>query len=408
MNTMTSCDIIIVTVDTFPNNFSTGNHIRRICRGLQLNGWQPGVVSTNNNAFVNNMPKQEYDQPWQIPYHISTIYKKVWSKNYFIKAAAFAKALYPALLSVLKHGKLKAVILYEGSFTSYMPLFHLCKRHSVPVIPYLIEDYNFKIKFLLSGSYIDRYLYSKALIQKCTGIIGISHYWHKFAKQSGVPFAVVPSYLPTELTALPSVDSPSFSKPGPIKVATIGAWTQRELPQTLFSACKLIKKQGFDIRYNVISKIGYNKGEKKAYRRFLSDQELQQMITLHGWVESCKMDKIMQEADMFVLLRRNDKETAALFPTRIPEYLLYKRPMILSYAGDLPMYFEHMKSAYFIRPGNAVVELRDAILSLVNNRERAAMIASGGYTQALKHFSIEGNGLKMSQFIHRLMSYSKA
>jgi glycosyltransferase involved in cell wall biosynthesis len=128
---------------------------------------------------------------------------------------------------------------------------------------------------------------------------------------------------------------------------------------------------------------------------------LRERVTITGWVDSEKKETLMDSAHAFVLLREENIGTAGLFPTRLPEYLIHARPVIMSQAGDLPRYFEHDRDAWMLPPESDPTPLAEAMEQMYRDRDRARRIGRGGYDTALRHFSIESNGSKMNDFLRR-------
>jgi glycosyltransferase involved in cell wall biosynthesis len=162
--------------------------------------------------------------------------------------------------------------------------------------------------------------------------------------------------------------------------------------------------KGFPIQYTAIGKVGSTPMERAAMNTYRRDPILRKIVRITGWVDEAQKEELLESADVFVLLRRQNRETAALFPTRHPEYLSHARPVIASSSGDLSLYLQHKESAWLIPGDDDGSFLSEAMCELYNDPELANAIGRGGLAQAIDSFSIEGNGAKMSEFIHAVIS----
>jgi glycosyltransferase involved in cell wall biosynthesis len=162
--------------------------------------------------------------------------------------------------------------------------------------------------------------------------------------------------------------------------------------------------RGIPIRYTAIGKVGSTPMERPATNMYRHDPVLRKIVRITGWVDEAQKEELLESADVFVLLRRQNRETAALFPTRLPEYLSHARPVIVSSSGDLGRYLQHKRSAWLIPGEDDGSVLTKALCELYSDPELAKVIGHGGLTQAIDSFSIEGNGMRMSAFINAVIS----
>jgi glycosyltransferase involved in cell wall biosynthesis len=310
------------------------------------------------------------------------------------------------LAEQLRGGAVRAVLFTVATHFGFQPLFDLCDRARVPVISYETEYPEWKNwTGVVTGAYFDHLLYLYRTLPRTAGIIGISSFWSTIANRLGIPFVVVPSYLPDEVSTLKERFEPYHRQvSGPFHLVSLGLWVPRECPLVLLRAIKMAYITGIPIRYTAIGRVGSTPMERAAMNMYWRDPILRKIVRISGWVDEDEKHELLGSADAFVLLRRRNRETAALFPTRLPEYLSYARPVIASSSGDLSRYLQHKRSAWLIPGEDDGSHLYEAICELHNNPELAKAIGCGGLAQAIDSFSIEGNGAKMSEFIHAVIS----
>jgi glycosyltransferase involved in cell wall biosynthesis len=245
------------------------------------------------------------------------------------------RLLTPTLAAQLRGGTIQAVLFTTVTYCGFKPLFDLCERSAVPALSYETEFPVWKTwTRIVTGGYFDHLLYLRRILPRAAGIIGISSFWAGAAQRLGIPFTLIPSYLPDELSALVS----------------LGLWVPRECPLVLLRAIKEAYIGGIPIRYTAIGRVGSTPMERAAMRMYKRDPVLRKIVRIAGWVDEVQKEELLDSADAFVILRRQNTETAALFPTRLPEYLAHGRPVIASSSGDLSLYLQHRKSALLV-PG---------------------------------------------------------
>jgi glycosyltransferase involved in cell wall biosynthesis len=305
----------------------------------------------------------------------------------------------------LRAGAVCAVLFLASTYCGFQSLYELCERAGVPALSYQLE-YPVLSNWtrVATGGYFDELLHLRYTLARAAGTIGISSFWASTAERLGVPFAVVPGYLPDEISALAGRGEHSRPESGCFHLVTLGNWVPRECPLIVLRAVREAYNDGIPIRYTAIGRVGGSPMERAAMRMYEGDSVLRKIVRIAGWVDEAEKEKLLESADAFVLLRRPNIETAALFPTRLPEYLAHARPVIASSAGDLSRYLQHKKSAWLVPGGDDGTSLRAAIGELYRDRELAHTIGRGGLARAIESFSIEGNGKRMSEFINSVIA----
>jgi glycosyltransferase involved in cell wall biosynthesis len=157
-----------------------------------------------------------------------------------------------------------------------------------------------------------------------------------------------------------------------------------------------------DVRLIVVGKVGNTSWERPARQAFDRCAKLKARTEFTGFVDEAQLQSHLASAHAFVLLREECRETRALFPTRLPEYLLSANPVICSTAGDLPCYLTHRQSAWLIPPGDAPGALADALCHLAAHEPERRAIGRGGRAAALEHMSYPVLGSRMAQFLETL------
>jgi glycosyltransferase involved in cell wall biosynthesis len=163
-------------------------------------------------------------------------------------------------------------------------------------------------------------------------------------------------------------------------------------------------ERGVELQLVIVGRVGKHRDERDAVAALERLPELKKRTVLTGWVTDEQLAEHLRTAGAFVLLRDQDRETQALFPTRLPEYLLSANPVILSDAGDLPLYVRHRESAWVIPAGHAPSELADAVVALASDEPLRQRIGLAGWHEAVGKLSLEVLGRKLHDFLASVVS----
>jgi len=399
-----NCDILLVTQAPFPARSATTNHLARICRGLQLQGCTPAIIGVAASA---KLLTGKYSK-WEVPFEC--VEETVPRRPFFIfkRGQVLHKLMQPRIQELINSGTIRAILFYGSSYSAFDKLINICLEHRVLILTYEYEYPMINWLALVTGEYLDRKKYIKRSLPKASGIIGISSFWQVIARKQSIPSIIIPSYLSDEIEILnKGKNTTEIETRDVFHLVRLGHWAVRECPCVLFEALKTVHNKGIPIHHTAIGQIGNNPLERKAVRMYKTDPLLQKIVTVTGWVDDNEKDKLLASASAFIHLRRQNVETQGMFPTRLPEYLAYARPVIVSDAGDIARYMEHKKNAWLIPEGNSPEALSDAIIALYRDKKLANSIGNAGYERAIQCFSIEHNGARLFNFITTISNKSE-
>jgi len=126
---------------------------------------------------------------------------------------------------------------------------------------------------------------------------------------------------------------------------------------------------------------------------------LQERILLTGLVPRDDMPAWLQHAELLALARPANLQAAGGFPTKLGEYLVSARPVVVTRVGEIADYLQNGVSAWFAEPGSveSFAEKLREVLSL----DAAARNAVGlrGRGAALTVFNSTVQGRRFAQFI---------
>ena len=394
--------ILVVMTNPFPGSSATANHMARLASGLRHCGHEVLIVAPCGPGERGPRAGVDADgnrfQSFPMPARRSAVpFYPHWT-------AALRPRLRETLRQILEDERWDVAIFHGGSWWALDPARKICQAHGVRVVPYAVECFPPSVRRVLGLSWFDQCLLHTLTHPQCDGLIGISRFWSEVAGKHGLPFVRIPAFSPHDDDELPPVvHAPRKS----FKLVFSGIWVKRELPRTLIRGVELAVGRGLDIEMVAIGAIGGRFEEKRALR-YLASSHARDRIRLLGWVSDEVLHHETSTADALVLLRRDDRENRALFPTRLPEHLATGKPLIISNAGDLALYLRHLHSAYVVQPGERPEALADAIEFLAKNPQAAAAIGLGGRAALLKSFSQRELGERLGRFLESLLAPATA
>jgi glycosyltransferase involved in cell wall biosynthesis len=259
----------------------------------------------------------------------------------------------------------------------------------------------YRLRLAWHPLYWDQQVLFRRLFPMIGGVVAISRPWEEHCRRRGVPAVRIPAIGEADV---PRPQAPARDPRGPFTLVYLGPASIRDLPDTLLEGTRLAVQGGLDARLVMVGDVsGYPAGGK-AKSKAQADPLLREHVTFTGWLPRGEVDRRLAESDATVLVRSDTFEERACFPTRLPEYLLTARPAILSGVGDLPLYFQHRRSAWILPPGNRPRELAEALRHLADHPEEAASIGQAGFDTALDQFSYRRHAPRLLAFLEDLLA----
>jgi glycosyltransferase involved in cell wall biosynthesis len=397
--------VLILLFCEYPGGSAAAFHGQRIAMGLTSAGAEAKVLGFHSRGQRSSAMEGTDDRgiAWRtfpVKRHARFI------PSYVPLAKSFGKEAALELDELLSRERWDAIIYYGRSWLAAKRFLKITTNHNVPVIPYQVEYHDFAFHLLANGQLTDWAMYRKWILPNSPAIIGISRFWQRWADEQHIPNVIIPAFADVDPNGQP-VNRPREAN-APFHIVFVGGWGPRELPKTLFAGLERAIDRGVDVRLTFVGDVGKSRTERAALGEFRKRHQLKSRTTFAGWLSGEKLTNQLSQADAFILLREETRETQALFPTRLPEYLALGIPVIVSTAGDLGVYLEHGKSAWLIPPGDAVEELAEAIVHLAANDEERRAIGRGGWEVATGPLAYPKLGRELLSFLRSVVRQPSA
>ncbi len=299
-----------------------------------------------------------------------------------------------AAMAAVRRRGFDRVVVYGQSWLGLGAAVRRLSAAGLPVVADLNEWWLWR--GMLPINAIEQKLFRALSSRRLAGIIGISDFWWDFARRIDRPMIRIPAMGDEEFTDIGPSAADAFH------LVYVGVLFRRDLPQTLLCGVRLALQRGHRVHLTIVGRTGLFPEAVKAANIVRDDPLLRDHVTLAGWVERDELTRIYSRAAAFVLLRDNDWETRACFPTRLPEFLATARPVITSDATDVAQYLKHGVEAWLVPPGDRPEALADAIGHLASHRDEAQRIGRAGAEAARREFSYRVHGRRLKDFLDGL------
>ena len=106
----------------------------------------------------------------------------------------------------------------------------------------------------------------------------------------------------------------------------MGKPNHREFILRIIKGFKIAQKKDNNIKLFLISEIDSRKSS--LCKKIINEINGSQNIFITGFLTETEKSTLLNKASAFIHLRNISRETFHAFPTRVPEYLAYKKPII--------------------------------------------------------------------------------
>ena len=320
-----------------------------------------------------------------------------------LELGAHASKFYRQILPTLFNNQsFDGAIGFSSQYQVLQPVLEVCQANNKPMFADVVEWFGWNPKYLLNGILRQQTKLLNDLLPKLDGLIGISHFWNQWGDQQSIPNVWIPSFL----GETPGLQR-TIGDHAPFTIAFMGHWIDRELPRTILHAMDICLRRGIDIQMNVIGNVGKSIWEKKAVNFLNSNDKLREKVNFLGFLSEEEKEKQLVNASAFIILRKDCRETNALFPTRLPEYMATGNPLILSDVGSFSSCFKHREDVWFVSKENSTEEVAEAFEHLAKNENERQLLGQRGRESALRLFSPGVLGKRLSEFLQAVSSTKK-
>ncbi len=387
-------NILICTSNSFSVPCAALNRLELLANALKIfdnNVFLCGFNQINNdflirkNRVICNSTKQHLFLP------------KAFDTN--LRASIFYKK---NLSKLIKRLNIEIIIVYSTFSTLIDPINSICHKHNIKCVVDCGERMPITPRTLLNGVF---YMQTKALLSSfhnIDGFIVLTPKWEKFAKSLGKKSVLFPALLP-RFKKLNDLQSTSQNKLKNFRIIFMGRLFRREMPMVLIKAVDIANQKGLSTELIIIGNQGSSLFQRLMLRNIIKNIKKNKNIKMTGFLSNYKKAKLLESANCFVHLRKDDEETAHVFPTRLPEYFATSKPVILTNVEPFSLLFQHKKEVFFIPKTLKPEDLANAFLEIGENANLSLSIGKNGKKYASKYLSSKYIGKKVNKFLKDLI-----
>lgn len=139
--------------------------------------------------------------------------------------------------------------------------------------------------------------------------------------------------------------------------------------------------------------------QKTEYEDYLKNANAIDSVVFTGSVSPTSIPQYFVDAEMLVLARPDNMQAKYGFPTKLGEYLLSGRPVVITDVGNISDFLVDGESAFIAEACN-IMDISDKMITVSSNEDKAQTIGSIGQNIAMRAFnsSIETNKLLAIMF----------
>jgi len=386
---------LIVFAGKYDSGSAGAKRVRQFATGLRCAGDHAAVVSYYRGVNSLSLKISWNIDRWGVPHAgVNIVEGKLFNHKVLWDVLTLSSRLAELAVQACRDHSFDRVLLYG---TSWFNMRVVVKRMSQLHVPLVID---FTEWMLFKGrpirEWLDQELFRRICVPKLAGLVIISPFWESYARKVAKPFILISAMADDELADLTFCNTRDFN------LVYVGILFHRDRPEIMLDGVRLAIERGVNIRFHIIGRPGSFPESTRIMRRIDADPLLRNRVLIHGWVSRDELLKCYSEASSFLLIRENDWESLACFPTRIPEYLSSGVPVITSKTTGLHSSFIHRENIWLLPAGNEAEKLADAIGYLATHQDDGKRIGLAGRELAKKEFAFDKHGRRLSQFFDSL------
>lgn len=386
---------LIVFAGKYEGDSAGAKRVRQFARGLKCAGDEAAVVGYYRGMRPMAGPMLWKADRWGVRHTgVSISDGSMRSLRVIGDVLTLSSRLAELVVRACLEQGFDRVLLYG---TNWFFMRTVVRRLSKDRLP-MFADFNewFSCKVRLSIVWLDQELFRRLCVPKLTGIVGITPFWETYARKVSKPILLIPAMADDEFGDFIPNRVDEFN------LVYVGVLFRRDLPDTMLDGILLAIKRSSQFKFHILGRPGLFPEAVKCLKRIEADPMLRDRVLVHGWVSRDQLLQIYAEAGAFLLLRENDWDSLACFPTRLPEFLSSGVPVIVSNSNNLSPYLTHRENAWVLPAGHAPEELADAICHLVSHRDKGICIGRGGQELANAKFFFREYGRRLKRFLDGL------
>lgn len=396
----TDHDILIITLRTgFPSGMAATRRVLLIARALRAGGANPAVIHMNTSETSAPFRNEDIQGTCDcIPFQYvcgrvdrprSFLARRVCTLSGFLRTCRL-------IVEGATSGRLRAVLFYERSIFSLLPILLLCRELGVNFALDLVE---WPVAMEANQGALGRLslrLYRRVALPMADRITAISSFLLDRSREirrrpetvMHLPVLAAPDDLPAERRPVP----------GRLVLSISGGYS-RELTLVL-EAFSLVVVSHPEAELHITGGLGERDLAEivGAGKGAAVSPEALERVRCRGYLPRKELLELFSTGCAAVAALEDDLRSLSRMPTKIAEYTFSGLPLVAGSIGDVTETFVDGETAFMYRPGDRG-SLAGAMLRALEDPELAEQVGASGRRLALDTFSYRTYSAELKSFL---------
>jgi glycosyltransferase involved in cell wall biosynthesis len=165
----------------------------------------------------------------------------------------------------------------------------------------------------------------------------------------------------------------------------------------LIRAFNIVEKEHPSLKLYIIGRV------HDSIYKIVSDLQLEERVKFFGFVDRYKVPDLLINAKALCLARPNNIQAEGGFPTKLGEYLVTGKPVIVTNVGEAMKYLKNNVNAYIAEAGD-IHDYASKISFVLDNYEESLRVGRQGRILAEEIFDYRKQGQKINNFLNEINS----
>ncbi len=192
-------------------------------------------------------------------------------------------------------------------------------------------------------------------------------------------------------------------KAAPFRLMYLGDMNQRDVPVIMVTALKRLIERGHDLVLDVVGGVKFVGPAAQARGMSQQDPILRGRVSFYGRVSDEEVRHRFSAAHALLFTRRAGRTAQAAFPTRLPEFLMTRRPVISTAIGDIPEYLPDGQAAVLVKPED-MDDLVAGIERLLAMPDEGRALGEAGCEACTRYFDYRVRSVEIASFMEAVVS----
>jgi len=369
-------DLLVITQEPFPYGMAATNRIISYLKIISDTLKSKVLIfrpTEKKEKIINKIPKGYLDN---ISYEY-TCNLTYWPfKSVLLKIIFFFYGLFMLTLSIIKT-KPKAIIVYSNIY--YVTILLLALRTFLNY-RLIIEETEYPKCILNKKGYLSKIINIK-LYKKADGMIVMTKTLEKYYRTIGVKYIFV---LPMTVDANRFNNLEVSINRGNYFVYLGSGGAERDGLIEIIKAFQLFRLNKSGYKLLLAGNLDKNSNIIRSAINFIKLNKLEEDILFTGYIKYEEIPKLLGSSIANIMLPQKIFITGG-FPTKLGEYLMSGRPVIITNVGELSAFLNE-SNAFIVPPGD-LLYVSNVMNYIIEHKKEADEIGMRGREFALKYFN---------------------